>query len=297
MARPCLNGYEVLELLGNGAGSAVYKARDSATGGLFAIKHVTRQTIMGIEKARRDVRVGDRRLGKYARLNYSGFFEQIRNEYRVLRTLDKATYSPHIVRVDALVTLRRLIFLVNGYDLIMEYVPGSNLREKCDYEMSDLIRFYREAAMALAYLHAHGIIHADLKPHHLFITPEGHVKLIDFGLARFFDEPPGRIQGTAEYMAPEQLKGLPMDPRTDVYGLGATMYYVLTGQPNRPSISGMGGGIGLTVGYAGRSSSVRDKNPRCPPALEDLILQSCERRPQKRPSSMSEVIRRLDALA
>ncbi|HPD15021.1 MAG TPA: serine/threonine-protein kinase [Planctomycetota bacterium] len=295
MPRPNLKGYELLELVGNGAGSVVYKARELATGNLCAIKHVTRKTIAGIEQARRDVRSGSRRLGSYARLNYRGFFDQIRNEYRILRTLERDSYSPHIVRADALVTLRRFLRL-HGYDLIMEFVEGVSLREKWDYEMTDLIRFYREAAMALAYLHGHRILHTDMKPHHLFITRDRHVKVIDFGLARFFDDPPGRIQGTAEFMAYEQVKGLPMDPRTDVYGLGATMYFILTGQPNRPALGGMAGGAGLTVGFAGRAASVRDKNPKCPPGLEEIILQSCERRPEKRPSSMTEVIRRLDLL-
>ncbi|HUT33666.1 MAG TPA: serine/threonine-protein kinase [Planctomycetota bacterium] len=295
MPKPDLKGYELLELVGNGAGSVVYKARETATGALCAIKHVTRKTVAGIERARRDVRSGSRRLGRYARLNYGSFFEQIRNEYRILSTLDKSTYSPHIVRVDSLVTLRKLFF-PRGYDLIMEYVAGASLRERSDYEMADFIRFYREAAMGLAYLHTHQILHADMKPHHIFITRDGHVKLIDFGLARFFSEPPGRIQGTAEFMAYEQLKGLPLDARTDVYGLGATMYFVLTGQANRPALGGMSGGAGLTVGYAGRSDSVRDRNPKCPPGLEELILQSCERRAQKRPSSMTEVVRRLDLL-
>ncbi|MBM4041213.1 MAG: serine/threonine protein kinase [Planctomycetes bacterium] len=295
MPRPDLKGYEILEQVGNGAGSVVYKARETATGALCAIKHVTRKTIASIEKARRDVRSGSRRLGRYARLNYRGFFEQIRNEYRLLHRLDKATYSPHIVKLNAFVTLRRLFF-VRGYDLIMEYVDGVSLRDKSDYEMSDLIRFYREAATGLAFLHGHQVLHADMKPHHIFITHDGHVKLIDFGLARLFSDPPGRIQGTAEFMAYEQLKGMPLDARTDVYGLGATVYFVLTGQPNRPALDGMAGGAGLTVGYAGRADSVRDKNPKCPPALEELILQCCERRPHKRPSSMSEVIRRLDLL-
>lgn len=294
MPQPALKGYEILEQVGNGAGSVVYKARDIATGSVCAIKHVTRGTIAGIERARRDIRSNSRRVGRYARLNYSGFFDQVRNEYRVLRGLDKSIYSPHIVRVDSLVTLRRLFF-VRGYDLVMEYVDGVSLRDKSDYEMGDLIRFYREAAMGLAYLHTHQILHADMKPHHIFVSRDGHVKLIDFGLARLFSDPPGRIQGTAEFMAYEQAKGLRLDARTDVYGLGATMYFVITGRPNRPAISGMGGSV--TVGYAGRADSVRDKNPKCPPGLEELILQSCERRPTKRPSSMSEVIRRLDLIS
>jgi len=293
MPRPKLKDYELLEVVGNGAGSVVYKARETATGRLCAIKHVTRKTIANLEQARRQIRDGSRRLGQYARLNYRGFFQQVRNEHRVLRTLDKATYSPYLLEVRALVPIRHFIRL-HGYDLVMEYVDGVSLREKSDYEMPDLIRYYRETAMALAYLHAHGILHADMKPHHIIVTRDGHVKVIDFGLARFFHDPPGRIQGTAEFMAPEQVKGLPLDPRTDVYGLGATMYFVLTGQPNRPSLSSLGGSV--TVGYAGRANSVRDKNPDCPVALEELILQSCERRPSKRVQSMSEVIRRLDLL-
>jgi serine/threonine-protein kinase len=122
------------------------------------------------------------------------------------------------------------------------------------------------------------------------------VRILDFGQSRFFTDRARRIQGTVDFMAPEQAKGKTVDPRTDVYGLGATMYWVVTGELNRPSLSGMGHGVGFTVGYAGRAREVRDKNPECPPALEELILDSCERRPEKRPSSMSEVISRLDTL-
>ena len=295
MPKPALRGYELLDIVGNGAGSVVYKAVELATQRTCAIKHVTRSTIDGIEKARRQVRVGDRRLGQHADLNYKSFFEQIRNEYRVLRALDKNSYSPHIVKVDALIPLRRFLRL-RGYDLVMEFISGHSLRDRRDYSIPDLIRFYREAASALGYLHAHRILHTDMKPHHIFIAADGHVKILDFGLARFFDDPIGRVQGTVDFMAPEQAKGRAMDPRTDVYGLGATMYWVVTGEANRPAISGMGGGVGFTVGYAGRADSVREKNPDCPPALDELIIESCERRPSKRPSSMSEVVARLDAM-
>jgi len=296
MPKPNIKGFEVLEVIGNGAGSVVYKVLEVRTRRACAIKHVTRKTVAGIERARRGARTGDHRLGKHARLNYKGFFEQIRNEYRVLRTLDKSTYSPHIVKMESLLTVRRFL-RVQGYDLIMEFIEGQSFRERRDYPIRDLIRFYREAARALAYLHAHRILHTDMKPHHIFITKDGHAKILDFGLARFFSDPPGRVQGTVDFMAPEQTKGRPMDRRTDVYGLGATMYWVMTGEANRPAISGVGGGVGFTVGYAGRANSVREKNPNCPPALEKLILQSCERRSQKRPKSMNEVIARLDSMS
>ena len=295
MSRPRLKGYQLLETVGNGAGSVVFKAIELRTQRLCAIKHVTRRTVDAIESARRSARTGDGRVGKHARLNYSSFFDQVRNEYRILRTLDTESYPPTIVRVHDLVTIRRLL-RVHGYDLIMEYIEGVSLRDKRDYPTADLVRFYREAASALAYLHAHRILHADMKPHHLFITAEGHVKILDFGQSRFYTDPMRRIQGTVDFMAPEQAKGRAVDPRTDVYGLGAAMYWALTGQCNRPALSGMGGGVGFTVGYAGRADSIRDKNPACPPALETLILQSCERRPQKRPSSMNEVMSRLDGM-
>jgi len=295
MPKPQIKGFEVLEPVGNGAGSVVYKAIDLRTHELCAIKRVTRKTVNAIEQARRRARVGDGRLGEYARINYHGFFDQVKNEYRVLRALDRNTYSPYLVRVRELITLRRL-FIVIGYDLIMELIEGSSLRDKRDYPMADLIRYFREAASGLAFLHAHQVLHTDMKPQHIFITREGHAKIIDFGLARLFSDPSGRIQGTVDFMAPEQAKGRAMDPRTDVYGLGTTMYWVLTGQVNRPAISGSGGGVGFQIGFAGRADSVRDKCPDCPAALEDLVLASCERRPEKRPGSMNEIMARLEAL-
>ena len=295
MIKPEIKGFEIVDTVGNGAGSIVYKAVDIANQQLCAIKHVTRRTVDAIEKARRGGRTGDSRLGAHARINYASFFDQIRNEYRVLRALDRKSYSPHIVRVHELRTIRRF-FRVFGYDLIMEFIDGTSLRDHREYPILDLIRYFREAAMALASLHAHKILHADMKPHHIFITRDGKAKILDFGQARFLTDPPGRIQGTVDFMAPEQAKGKPVDVRTDVYGLGATMYWAMTGQCNRPALSGMGGGVGFTVGYAGRADSVHEKSPDCPPALDQLIIQCCERRPEKRPRSINEVAARLDTM-
>ena len=295
MIKPSIKGFEILETIGNGAGSIVYKALDIANQRICAVKHVTRRTIEAIEQARRSSRQGSSRIGAHPRIDYHSFFEQIRNEFRVTRRLHRDPPCPHIVHVYDMLTIRRF-FRVFGYDLVMELIEGTSLRDKREYPIPDLIRFYREAALALAHLHAHKVLHADMKPHHIFITTEGLAKILDFGQSRLFTDPPGRIQGTVDFMAPEQAKGKPVDPRTDVYGLGATMYWVLTGECNRPALSGMGGGVGFTVGYAGRADSVHEKNPDCPPALDDLIIASCERRPEKRPASMAEVLARLDAM-
>jgi len=295
MIKPQIKGFEVLETVGNGAGSIVYKAIDIAHQRVCAVKHVTRRTVAAIEQARRSGRDGSSRVGTHARLDYKSFFDQIRNEYRVLSALDRKTYSPHIIQVYDLITIRRF-FRCFGYDLVMEFIEGISLRDKRDYPVLDLIRYFREAASALACLHAHQIIHADMKPHHIFITKDRQAKILDFGQARFLSDPPGRIQGTVDFMAPEQAKGRPVDVRTDVYGLGATMYWALTGQANRPALSGLGGGVGFTVGYAGRADSVREKSPECPAALDALVIACCERRPEKRPGSMNEVTARLDAM-
>ena len=293
--KPKIKGFEILETVGNGAGSIVYKALDIASQRICAIKHVTRSTVDAIERARRNSREGSSRIGAHPRIDYNNYFDQIRNEYRVARRLHKNTVCPHIVQMHDLLTTRRF-FRIFGYDLVMEFVEGTSFRDKRDYPIADLITFYRQAALALAHLHAHKVLHADMKPHHIFVTTEGQAKLLDFGQSRFFADPPGRIQGTVDFMAPEQAKGKAVDARTDVYGLGATMYWVLTGECNRPALSGMGGGVGFTVGYAGRADSVREKNPECPPALDDLIIASCERRPEKRPSSMAEVLARIDVM-
>jgi len=157
MIKPRIKGYEILDTVGNGAGSLVFKAVHIPTQRLCAIKHVTRRTIDAIEQARRSARDGSARIGNHPRIPYGNFFDQVRNEYRVLRTLDANTHPPQIVRVHGLFPIRRFLRLF-GYDLVMEFVDGVSLRDKRDYPMPELIRYFREAATALAYLHAHKIL-------------------------------------------------------------------------------------------------------------------------------------------
>ena len=92
-----------------------------------------------------------------------------------------------------------------------------------------------QVAAALAYAHARGVIHRDVKPHNVLLTEDGHAKLTDFGIARVDDAPaltnPGRVLGTGDYVAPEQAQGRPLDGRADIYALGALLYHCLTGVP------------------------------------------------------------------
>lgn len=123
--------------------------------------------------------------------------------------------------------------------VIMEYVPGRDLKEVVKEDgpktPEEILPILREIAEALGHLHERDLVHLDIKPQNIRLMPDGHIKLIDFGLA----QPAGPSQqliggtmfGTAAYLAPEQAAGEPVDAATDVYALGCVVYELLTGRP------------------------------------------------------------------
>ena len=138
--------------------------------------------------------------------------------------------------------------LVTVYDLheestgswvVMEYVPGENLKKLIERHgplpPEEVLPLLEQISGALSHLHGRNLLHLDIKPQNLIVTPDASVKLIDFGLA----QPPGPRQemvggtafGTVAYLAPEQASGEPVDAATDVYALGCVVYELLTGQP------------------------------------------------------------------
>lgn len=290
MTLPNLKEYKVVRQIGNGAGSLIFLLRHRETNEWVAAKHVTCATIDLIHS-------GSPNQSKQRKPDYGGFFEQVANEWKVLSKVESVCRHPGLIQVYNLLPIRRFLRL-EGYDLLMEYVEGKSLKDKRDYSIPKLARIYRESASCLGAVHSAEIIHADIKPHHIFVLPDGGVKILDFGQARLKNRQTRKvkIQGTPEYMAPEQLKGLPVDERTDVYLLGVTMFWALTGRSNRPTLKGVPGELGFTVAYGGRYTSLRDFVPLIPPKLEELILSSCERDPAKRPRSMTEVMSTLEEL-
>jgi serine/threonine protein kinase len=128
-----------------------------------------------------------------------------------------------------------------GY-LVLEYIPGQTLGEviaKSDLRIEEVLRIALQIAEALAAAHEHGIIHRDLKPGNIKITPEGKVKVLDFGLAKSVGEEfqgdkttvtePGRILGTPAYMSPEQARGKQIDKRSDIWSFGCVLFEMITG--------------------------------------------------------------------
>src|SRR5215203_4993840 len=134
--------------------------------------------------------------------------------------------------------------------IAMEYVEGVTLRQRMrsqTMKLGDVLDVAIQIADALTAAHESGIVHRDIKPENIMIRPEGYVKILDFGLAKLterhkaamnatmstllFDSSPGTVIGTAAYMSPEQARGIPVDERTDIWGLGVVLYEMASGNP------------------------------------------------------------------
>ncbi len=184
------------------------------------------------------------------------------------------------------------------YYYAMEYVPGETLTARLRREKRipwrEVIDLSTQICIALKAAHDAGIIHRDLKPSNLLLTPEGSIKLTDFGVAQVFAGSKltvtGGIIGTAEYMSPEQGQGRRITKRSDIYSLGAVMYVMLTG---RPPFSGK---TTLDVIHKHKYSQFerpRTLVPEIPHWLDDVVCQLMEKDPDKRPADAYVVNRRL----
>jgi serine/threonine-protein kinase len=196
--------------------------------------------------------------------------------------------------------------------IVMEYVPGETLAERLarGRPSGDEARsIATQLARALVHAHAAGIIHRDLKPANVKFTPDGRVKVLDFGLARVADVPhdatpdtttvvddlarsrPGVLAGTPAYMAPEQLLGRPADQRSDIYGLGVLLFQLLTGRLPFEA------GDMFTLALAVTSSSaprVSDIEPGAPADLDAIIARAMAKEPAARYQSAAELLQDLE---
>jgi serine/threonine protein kinase/Leucine-rich repeat (LRR) protein len=163
-----------------------------------------------------------------------------------------------------------------------------------------VLRLGRQIARGLGAAHAQGLIHRDIKPANLWLEPErgGHVKILDFGLARAVGDEAhltqsGASVGTPAYMAPEQARGEGVDHRCDLFSLGVVLYRMCTG---RLPFTGTSTMAVLTSLATDTPRPVRDLNPAVPPELADLVMQLLSKDPAKRPASANDVAERLQAL-
>jgi serine/threonine-protein kinase len=177
----------------------------------------------------------------------------------------------------------------------MEYVAGAPLSDK-DVRLSldEALRVFTEVANGLQAMHIAGYVHADLKPNNILLSPEGAVKLIDLGQSAGIHEAKSKIQGTIDYMAPEQVQRGTLDQRTDVFGLGAALHRVVTGKPIATEMN-------QTVNVHSQSligrrvSEIRESTMHhLPTCVARLINDCCQADPGARIADMPALIERID---
>ncbi|GAA5037736.1 serine/threonine-protein kinase [Microbacterium fluvii] len=182
--------------------------------------------------------------------------------------------------------------------LVMELVPGEALSTILEREGSlstdKTLDIVTQTAAALQAAHAAGLVHRDIKPGNLLITPDGRVKITDFGIARIADQVPltatGQVMGTVQYLSPEQASGHPASPATDIYSLGIVAYESLAGK--RPFT----GESQVAIAMA----QINEQPPPLPPTVavpvQNFVMAMIAKKPEDRPASASVVARAATAL-
>ncbi len=159
----------------------------------------------------------------------------VRNQETLAQLKQEATIALRLTH-ENIVRLHTVDFKSERPFMVMEYVAGGTLRDvlkrKGRLSVASMLAMARSCVEALAYAHERGVLHRDIKPENIMLTPEGVLKLVDFGTAAIIESAPGSyIEGTPGYMAPEQVTLSPLDARADVFGLSAVLWELLTGWP------------------------------------------------------------------
>jgi hypothetical protein len=257
--------YRVLSRLGKGGAGSVYRVEDNSTGQTLALK----------------------RLSARAGKQLHALFER---EYYTLSTLK----HPNVVEVFEYGNDTQ------GPYYTMELLAGSDLSDHAPMPWQKACQILIETASALAPLHARRLIHRDVGPRNLWRTSDGNIKLIDFGALTPFGTP-GDIVGTPPFVAPEALQGQALDQRTDLYAMGALLYWLLTGLHAFParSLRDLPGLWAAPFVPASRRLANLDRQdlPELPSELEALVESLLSRDPKARPGSTGDVIDRVRAIA
>lgn len=182
--------------------------------------------------------------------------------------------------------------------LVMELVPGEALSTIIERDTSlspeKTLDIVAQTASALQAAHAAGLVHRDIKPGNLLITPDGRVKITDFGIARIADQVPltatGQVMGTVQYLSPEQASGHSASPATDIYSLGIVAYECLAGK--RPFT----GESQVAIAMAQINDQAPPLPDTVPVAVRNLVMAMIAKKPSDRPSSAATVARAAQAL-
>jgi len=255
--------YRLVERIGRGGMGLVYRARDETLDRDVAIKFVLPERLIGGEASARFLREA-RAVARLSHPNVMTLYDVDREQA--------------------------------WHYLVLEHIAGQNLHEKMierggPLPLGESLLAMRSTLQALAYAHAQGMVHRDIKPDNIMLTPDGSVKVTDFGLAvargdvRLTQE--DAIVGTPLYLAPEVLKGEPADGRTDLYAVGAVFYELLTG---RPPFTGDDPVAVLSQIVNAPITPPRVFDAAIPSAVERVVVRLLEKDPSDRYASAEDVL-------
>ena len=264
-----VDGYKLMEEIAEGGMSTIYKATSPKTQEIVAIKMLFPHYTKHKERMQR-----------------------LFMEKQVEGELASNLSHPNVIQTLSYGRIR------DRYYFIMEYIGGTNLKYLISRRYRSLeenkLDIIKQAARGLSYIHSCGIIHRDICPKNILISKERNVKIIDFGLAisktnRY--KGLGERAGTPSYMAPEQVRALEPDERTDIYNFGVTMYELFAGKApfiGEDNFSRMQQNLIFEPVPLGR------KVPDIPSALEEIVSKAMQKEPIDRYKSMEELINDLD---
>jgi tetratricopeptide (TPR) repeat protein len=270
--------YRIVGQLGAGGMGVVYQAVHEPSGAPAAVKMV--------------------------RLRHASYLSSIRRE---IHALERARH-PGVVRILEQGLLEGLPWyameLLLGpslEDLLRELWPPAGPRAAAGGRLPEILTLIHRLCDALAYLHGEGIIHRDIKPENVALRPDGTPVLVDFGLVERFAGAAGResldlvaaYAGSLHYMAPEQLRGLPVDPRADLYAVGCLLYELLSGET---PFSGPSSAVVIGRKLAGEVVPPSQKVGGVPAALDDLVLRLLHIEPRRRIGYAEDVMQALRGL-
>ena len=260
-----IGGFSIQKRIGIGARSTIYLATDEQDKTTIALKRV-------IFERQEDTRI----------------FEQMETEFKVARRID----NPYIRKCYKLKKIRSM-FKVTEMLLSMEYFDGVSLEEGPNLSLVDVLLVFRMVADGLHAMHQKGFVHCDIKPNNILMDKAGSIKIIDLGQSCKIGTIKKRIQGTPDYIAPEQVKRKPMGPKTDVFNLGATMYWALTGR-NVPTLIPKKDDMGMIIPQQCRAP--HEMRKQIPIGISKLVMDCVENDPSQRPVNMMAIISRLDLM-
>jgi serine/threonine protein kinase len=266
-----LGKYKLLRHIGSGGMSSVYLAEHTLMHRYRAIKVLPK-----------------------TKVNDSSYLDRFHREAQATAALD----HPNIVRA---------YDLDNDGDthyIVMEYVEGRDLnaivKQEGPLPLELACNYIAQSAEGLSHAHEASLIHRDVKPANLLVDPKGVVKILDLGLALFSDSEEAsltvahneNVLGTADYLAPEQaVNSHRVDHRADIYGLGCTLYFLLTGHPpfNDGTLAQR-----IAKHQTQMPEDIRKDRPECPRDLADICVKMMQKRPEKRYANMTDVAAALE---